>query len=351
MQKSTIKEQVAAHMREKILKGDWQEYLPGRDRLAEEFGVSHMTVLRAVEQLEQEGLLLNQGNGKRRRIVRSASQQSSRSLRVAVLRHSVHNTEAFYVVDFVHKLREAGHQAVYADKTQIGLNKDVKRIARLVQKTEADAWIVIGGSREILEWFAAQQQPCFGLFGRFSDLPIAGSGPSKKVAYSKALQRLVDLGHSRIVMLAQWVDKESIMHAFFRQELEARGVVVGDYHLPKFGNDPEELQQLLNSLFATTPPTAIVAATIELFLTVQQFLVHRGIRVPEDVSLICGDPDPNFGWCRPTIAHLSWDSAPWVRRIVRWAGNIASGKQDHRQSINEANFVDGGTLDSPPKQG
>ena len=48
--------------------------------------------------------------------------------------------------------------------------------------------------------------------------------------------------------------------------------------------------------------------------------------VPEDVSLICTDGDPHFAWCRPSVAHIQWDTAPVVRRALRWADNVARSK-------------------------
>lgn len=56
---------------------------------------------------------------------------------------------------------------------------------------------------------------------------------------------------------------------------------------------------------------------IELFLPAQQFLARWKLLVAEDVSLICGDPDPSFRWLRPTVAHMAWDSTLWVRRIMQ----------------------------------
>jgi DNA-binding LacI/PurR family transcriptional regulator len=223
------------------------------------------------------------------------------------------------------------------------LKLDVKRVAKLVEKTGADAWIVISGSNEILEWFASRPTPCFALFGRISALPIAGAGPNKDHAFAAAARRLVELGHSRIVLLARWAVQQNSMNSFLK-EMGALGVPVGDYNRPVFSDSPEELQRLLTSLFATTPPTAIVAGNIDMHHAVQQFLARRKLLVPEDVSLISGDPDPSFGWCRPTVAHFSWDSAPWVRRIVRWADNIARGKSDTRKALTQAEFVDGGTV-------
>ena len=344
---STITAQVVEHLRGKILQGHWQGYRPGRARLADEMGVSNMTVVRAVALLEKEGLVVSQGNGRRRRIVLPESDLKSRPLRIAVLRFEPGDTKLYFVVDFVHQLREAGHQVHYADKTLNGLKMDVKRVAKLVERTPADAWIVISASNGILEWFASQPIPCFGLFGKISELPIAGSGPSKQHAYAAVARRLVDLGHRRIVLLARWMGEMPSMELFC-EELMSLGVPLSEYNRPKFSDTPEALQRLLRSLFATTPPTAIVTANFELFLAVQQFVAKRKLGVPEDVSLVCGDPDPNIGWCRPTVAHIGWDSRPWVRRIVRWADNIARNKRDTRKAITQAEFIDGGTVGPAP---
>ncbi len=64
--------------------------------------------------------------------------------------------------------------------------------------------------------------------------------------------------------------------------------------------------------------------------------------MPQDVSLVCTDADPGFGWCQPPIAHIRWDFRPVVRRMVRWANNVSRGKEDKRQTLTKAEFVEGG---------
>ena len=81
-----------------------------------------------------------------------------------------------------------------------------------------------------------------------------------------------------------------------------------------------------------------------LFFAAMQFLQSRRLRVPEDVSVICTDGDPHFGWCRPSVTHIRWDTAPLVRRALRWANNVAHGKQDIVQTLTKAEFVEGGTM-------
>lgn len=86
------------------------------------------------------------------------------------------------------------------------------------------------------------------------------------------------------------------------------------------------------------------------FVAAQQFLAKRGQHVPNDVSLVCTDADPAFEWCNPPVSHIRRDSATVVRRIVRWANNVARGKDDRRPSFTKAEFVRGGTI-GPARDG
>ena len=60
------------------------------------------------------------------------------------------------------------------------------------------------------------------------------------------------------------------------------------------------------------------------------------------------DPDPSFGWCWPQVAHIHWDSRPWILRILRWVANVSQGGEARRKSYSMAEFVDGETV-GPPK--
>jgi DNA-binding LacI/PurR family transcriptional regulator len=121
-------------------------------------------------------------------------------------------------------------------------------------------------------------------------------------------------------------------------------MIVGSYHLPDWEESVRGFHSRLDSLFQVTPPTALIIEEAPLFTAVQQFLSQRKLRVPQDVSLVCTDADVSFEWCRPTISHIRWDSRPIVRRIVRWAANVSTGKKDLHQSLTQAEFVQGGTI-------
>lgn len=339
-------EQVAAHLRGELQRGRWSGVLPGILKLGRELGVNHNTIDAALRLLEGEGLLVPQGNGRPRRIVMPGDSPRP-ALRVRILLFEPVERSMVYTVELLHQLLEAGHVAAFAGKTQQELGMDAKRIARHVREHEADAWVVCAANRDVLEWFARQELPTFAMFGRMAGLPVAGMSPRKGPALAIGLRRLVDLGHRKIVMMTRGVGKftsPSLFEQAFLNELSALGITPGSYHLPDWENTREDFHRCLDSLFRLTPPTALIVCEPALFIAAQQHLAQRGVLSPRDVSLICDDPDPVFFWCEPTIAHIRWDELPIVHRVVRWAENIAQGKEDRRQSRSKSQFVEGGTV-------
>ncbi|BCX46896.1 LacI family transcriptional regulator [Haloferula helveola] len=326
--------------------------MPGRDKLAEELGVNRKTVEAALVKLEAQGVLESQGAGRRRLIRKSGRADARRMLTIGLLFHDADDPAQGFVIDARHELTEKGYAVVEAPLNLKRLNMDRKRVARMIGRIEADAWIVLGGSLEVLEWFVGRGKPVFALFGRRRGLEIPGVGPDKPPAYAAATRELIRLGHRRIVLMCgpeRRIPEPGASERAFLAELASHGIALSRFHLPDWDGSIEGFHHRLQSLFRVTPPTAMILDEVRLFAAVQAFLASRGLRVPEDVSLVCTDHDPWFEWCRPTIAHIRWDTRPVVRRIVNWAGNLSRGRSDVRQVEVPAEFAPGGTIGRAPK--
>jgi DNA-binding LacI/PurR family transcriptional regulator/biotin operon repressor len=348
-------EQLAGHLRRQIENGTLKGAMPGVQQLAKTLGVNSVAVGKAVQQLEHEGLVLFQGARKCRRVAqpRLSGKHTAPRLQVQILRYAPDDSKFYYNVDAQHRLMEAGHSVRFASKSLVELGMNTERIARFVSRSPADAWLVISGSREALLWFSQQEIPTFALAGRRRGIEIASTGPDKVPALRTAVRRLVELGHKRIVMLAREVRRKPEPGEFeqvFLDELAACGIQHGPYNLPDWRESAEGLRGLLASLFQHTPPTALIIEEAHTFLAAQQYLTQRGIVAPDNVSLICDDPDPAFAWFRPMVAHIGWDGSQWARRIVRWADNVASGKDDRHRSFTKAAFIEGGTIGPAPSR-
>ena len=338
--------QLAAWLRQELLRGRWQGTMPGVMRLAGELGVARDSVEEALRELERQGVLRGQGRG-RGRVIDLTGGGAARSLRVALMLYEASDTQVHYIVDLQHLLIEAGHQVIFAPQSLSELRMDVRRVAAVAGRIETDAWVVVAGPQAVLQWFAEQTTPAMALFGRRGMVPIAGIGPEHLPAMLAAVRRLIELGHRRIVSLVRperRLPHPGQLERAVLAELAAHGIPVGPYNLPHWSDTREGLRRCLDELYRLTPPTALLIDEASIFAATQQHLARRGILAPQHVSLVCGEPDPAFAWFEPPITHLRWDFRPLVRHIVRWADGVAAGKNDRHQRFTKVDFVEGGTI-------
>lgn len=340
-------DQAADQLRAGIHAGRWRETLPGRDRLAADLGCSHRTAEAAMRSLVREGLLVAEGAGRRRRIEPSAVALQARRLRVRILLYEHSDRHLDYQVELIHRLREAGNEADFAERSLQGLGMDARRVARYVQPLAADAWVVCSGSREVLQWFAGQACPAFALFGRMGRVAMAACATTRTDALQEAVDDLVARQHRRIVLLVREERRKPLpgqAERTFLERLAQHGIPSGPYNLPDWEDSPEGLERLIDELCRYTPPTAMLIDGTKLFIAAREHLARRGIFAPERISLVCNEASPLLDWCVPAVSRITWDPEPIIRRVLRWTENVRRGKDDRRQSAYKARFLPGGTV-------
>ena len=346
-------EQLADYLREEILSGGLGCGMPGVKQLVRRLGVGTQTAVAAMEVLKQEGLLEGHGERRRSRIVAADSGKRT-GLRINILLYEESDAHDEYTIELLRRLEARGHQVTLVTKTLTELRFDVNRVARLVEKTEGDAWVIRAGPRPVLEWFAERPMPTFAMFGRQTNLPMASLATLKSPAVAEALQRLVGLGHRRIAMLVREDRRKPTPGLFerrFLEELQRLGIETGAYNLPDWEDDSEGFHRCLDSLFRHTPPTALLPGEPALFFATQQYLLGRGFVVPRDVSLISLDDHPAFEWFKPEVSCIHTDTRRLVPRVVRWADHVANGNEDRRETLIRAEFIEGGTIGPAPVHG
>lgn len=314
--------------------------------MASRLGVDHRLVIGAFEILEQEGLLVSEGVGKRRRIVLREKQKTP-LMRFQIFIYEECDRQLFYLVDLQHKLMNAGHICAFSSATLTGLGMDPVKLRRYVEKNDVDAWIVFAGSKQALDWFSQLKTPSYALAGRMIGTAMPGCGPNKVPALRVAVRRLIELGHRRIVMMVRDERRKpapGLAEQAFIQELESHGIKTGSYNLPDWDDSVDDFHRCLKSLFRHTPPTALILDEMQHFSAAQLYLAQMGIMAPRDISIMCMDPNPAFNWCKPTVAHIDWDAAPMIRKVIRWADRFALGQYDNKQDFSPARFIEGETI-------
>ncbi len=326
--------------------------MPGRDRLAAELGVSPKSVQRALKILEQDGLLIPQGRGRSCKVIIPENHTPS-ALRIQFLLYHHNATKDHYMVEAIHELREAGHHAVFASKSLRQMHMDAKRVARFAKKIDTDAWVVCAASHEVLKWFSELETPVFALFGAIKGLSLTGTGPDKAPSVAAATRCLIDHGHRRISFMAgrplRLPQPGKVVRTFL-ETLEAAEITTGAFNIPDWEESAEGFERVLDSLFkGPTPPTALIVDRPILYHATHHYLTRQGLRVPDHVSLVCSDGHPDLEWCIPSVAHIKWDTNLVIRRLLRWANLVAIGKDNHRKSLTQTEFVEGGSIGPAPK--
>jgi hypothetical protein len=339
--------QLAEYLKEQIRERKWPNTMPGESWIMTQLQVGRGTVRAAMAQLEKEGILSPCGQGKRRRIVMSKDAFIARKIRVRIFLYEKKDRGDIDSSSLLSELLAAGMDADFAGKSLKELGMQADRVARYVKQNPADAWIVSAASREVLEWFAGQPIRSIAMYGRHYGLPMAAAFPLMISGQTAAVQRLIDLGHKRIVMLTREERRKpqlSRPEQIFIEQLESAGIATGDYNIPDWEESREGLRRLVEELFRVSPPTALIFQEAPLYIAVKSLLADRGIISPRDISLVVSDNDPSFAWCHPIPSHIRWDYRPVVRSVVRWAKNVAAGKDDRRKISTESEFVEGGTI-------
>ena len=339
-------DQLASHLKEEILSGRITGEMPGITRMVQILGVNSVTTSKAVQQLEREGLVIAQGERRPRLISESARTQAS-SIKIGILCYDQQLALRSDTLQLRQTIIDSGHTPVIASKSMQDLGMKLNRIIKHINSHDVDAWMIYGGTSELLQWFSNHELPAFAIYGRLNSANIAGIGIKKSKVTHQLVEQLVALNHKRIVLLVREERRKPTLglpEREFLNSLESHGIQTGPYNIPDWTDTPEGLEQCLDKLFKHTPPTALIICDSASFHAVQVYLAGRGIKAPHDISLFCNDYCESFDWCRPPISHIDWDHRPTIRRAVQWIDNISKGIEDKKLSYIMAKHVEGGTI-------
>lgn len=181
---------------------------------------------------------------------------------------------------------------------------------------------------------------------------MPGIGISKEHTTEKVINRLVELGHRRIVLMVRGERRKPHLGSAeltVLKLLESNGIKTSSYNVPYWKESSEGLQECLENLLLHTPPTAIIVGDPVLFHAIQIHLANRGLKSPEHISLFCDDYAESFEWVLPSISHIRWDHRPILRRVLQWTNNVTLGKEDLKHTLTSTKLVDDGTIGPVPR--
>lgn len=328
-QRNSLVGETVRLLREAIAMGKWQDVLPGERRLCVEWRISRPTLRAALSTLAAEGLVtLAQGKATRVHIpdgLSGKSTEEAASLTIALLSPDPLHAMPPFVLLWLDELRgqlaAAGHLLqVHVGKSWYrGRNPD-RALAALASQTAAAGWVLYRSTEGMQRWFEHRQVPCVIVGTPFANIRLPSVDRDYRAVCRHAAGALVARGRLRLALLIQEPkfagDRES--EAGFAEGLKAASKATVSGFIQRHDGSREGILRALEALLSSRMrPTALIIARSACALTACTALQQRGIRIPQDMAVICRDDDLYLDEIVPSISRYSVPPSIFAKKIFR----------------------------------
>ncbi|MGP2441804.1 LacI family DNA-binding transcriptional regulator [Streptomyces sp. JW3] len=135
-----------------------------------------------------------------------------------------------------------------------------------------------------------------------------------------ATEHLLRLGHERIAVIAgdRGTTVSGTRVAGYRSALAAAGVRHRAEYVRHAGFDRDAARRRMRELLAlAVPPTAVFVCSDAMALGVYEALAERGLRVPDDMSVVGFDDLPEARWATPALTTVRRPLAEMAATALR----------------------------------
>jgi len=344
--------QVADYLRRQIQAGQWRDHFPAERILAEQLGVSRRSLGAALAELTREGILENEGRAGRR-VVKSISRRKGRSMPLSVgvvVPQSNRDIrgESLYLLDEMRKVFEARQIRMELHRTSYLAGETVgTRFKKLIMETRHAGWMLISPTEVMQQWCRLNEVPAmiYGMGGEHL--------PSISVDYRAlcrhAVGECVRRGHRRLALILPQNEKieDLASREGFLEGLEmsphADVTYVFEHHDTTTHGVCLLADRLLNR---SEMPSVWLVCRSGHFFTIFSHLLRKGVRIPEDVSLICRGSGEHINDLVPDPARYEVNYKTFAKRCVRLAIRVIEGQNKNSCLRIMPEFLAGETLGS-----
>lgn len=331
LERKSLADQVEAALLSEIEQGRWTGLLPGLRELASTLEVSVPTLSVAIDRLVKNGVLIGRGGRKRFQVAavrRARPGKAKPTQRLLVITSpggmSIQNKVATDVLhSFSVALARRGWAVQYAEVDFYEAQRPHRNWDELLKGERIDRILVLFGREAIGQWAVRTGLPTCFLGGNAGDLPIPVIAVRSHQLVEHALEQLIAAGHTRF--LIPLCRRHPVLVGYMRESyarvLERHGLTPRpDVEMPAPDtHTPETLLRTLERAWSQPlPPTALIFMDWRDCITGLSFLMARGLRIPEDISIVVLTHEFQVEWFRPSLAHFRYPEAGFVKALLRW---------------------------------
>jgi len=356
-----LADQVAQAVENEIAAQRWREWLPSERSLQRSLNVSRQTVRAALARLVARRRIAVEPYSGYRILppkTRAATAAPARELGLICPEPVYRMPPRFVqVLDiFRSHCAEAGLNLEVLEGQRFMRTDPGRLMPRLLRTHPKACWILVLASRRMQEWFDDSGEPAVVYGNVYPGLSLNGIGINYHACIRHAAALLLAKGHRRIALVAydtQRAGEQDSVRGFREAFGSHRGETAVPIVMERPDSDADALcRQLDGVLRAPQRPTAFVVSHTHHYATVATHLASRGLRVPDDVSLICRSEDPFLQFMRPRPAFYRANMEVAARLLFdRVRATIAGTAKPGDQRLLMPELVPGGSVAPPPANG
>jgi DNA-binding LacI/PurR family transcriptional regulator len=297
--------------------------LPSEHELCSQYRIARMTLRRALQRLESEGLVRSRQGMRREIMAERRSRELPASTRVVLLARVPVQFQppfdAFWTNELRLALEESGyHLEVHTNQAYYGPGPS-KSLEVLLEQLRPAGWVLANSTREMQEWFARHKLPCVIVGSRHPGVELPFVDKAYRAICRHAVGLLLSRGHQRIAL----VNPASGAAGDVESELGFQDAIAqtqrGNIQASVVRHDGtvSDICNHLNALFRRRPPpTALLVSRSLNVLTVMGHLTRCSLRIPEDVAIISRDHDSFLEMMVPSVARYVISTEAMAKRIA-----------------------------------
>ena len=324
--------QLADILRERFTSGHWDGKLPSERVLAGEFLVSRTTLRKALATLSKEELIEPTSTTRGIRKIKNVAKNLSRGpySHVCILTPTLVGSPL--LIEQLGVMREMLSRAgltveVVEGVALIERSDPSSSLQRVIARHPQSIWVLHKMPLAIQRWFDASGLPAMVFGSVFPGITLPGVDVDFRAAAHHAAGICLARGCKKITVLVHRTKlagdtrtADAISEALARREVEPPRIMRFDFNRMR-------LMDGLDHEIVAKPDAcdALIIASHHHLLTALPHLLRRGVRIPEDLSLVYLSNDPSVERLSPL--PVRYDPGPGlVRRLVIAIQSLAEGE-------------------------
>lgn len=342
-------------MKARIAAGEWKDFLPGERQLAELLNVGRDTIRLMLAELTAEGAVDRGSAGKRRRILLQNSRpRKSRGggWRIGMLspfRLERLSQSMLAEVDHIRSiLAQRGGVLDLVVPSWYDGAEPRKKLAKLLETEKRDAWILHRSSKAVQLAFQNLRTPCVIRGHPHPGVQLPHMDFDWEAVGRHAVGALWRKNHRRIAMLLPMDGMRGNTAAWQgATSFHEPGMVISD--LWEDGSNENLVKVMTEALARPDPPTAVITIRPRQTITLLTWLGTKGLRVPQDLSLVSLATDPVMAHLVPAITSYQLDPLVFAKRVVRHLESVMAGHTGtHGSLLLMPEVLAGASVAAPP---